>query len=282
MDKIFTWATHIFDPIHYFWESKRTQGFVAGILVLVFLVVLLAVEINRRDLAPAWMSWFTVDSHYYAVNLAFSLVLIIEVIHLVFTVPCSISRAVGTQFEILALIMLRGAFKELANFPEPITILGHMESVNRILAASFGALAVFALLGLYRRISRPEEEIKKDILFRFVAAKKIVALTLLGIFIWMGLQEALLTFQGHKGLEFFPDFYTVLIFADILLVLIAERYQPKFRSVFRNSGFVLATLLIRLALSAPPYYREVLGLASAIYALALSITYNRFYAPRQK
>lgn len=279
MEKIFTWATHTFDPIHYFWESKRTQAFVAGILVAVFLAAMAAVELNRRGWAPEWMSWFSHDSHYYAINLAFSLVLILEVIHLVFTVPCSISRAVGSQFEILTLIMLRGAFKQLSHFEEPISIIGHLEPVHEILAASFGALAIFALLGIYRRFSKPEEEIRSDVLFRFVAAKKIVALGLLAIFVWMGLKDAWLNIHGHHTAEFFPRFYTVLIFSDILLVLIAERYQPKFRSVFRNSGFVLATLLIRLSLSAPPYYREILGLASGVYALLLTLTYNKFYAP---
>ena len=281
MDKIYTLATHAFDPIHQFWESKRTQSFVAGVLVVVFLAALLGVELNRRDLAPEWLSWFTADSHFYAVNLAFSLVLLIEVVHLVFTVPCSISRSVGTQFEILALILLRGAFKKLSAFPEPITVVGHMAPVQEILAASFGALAIFAMLGLYRHFCRPEEDIRSDRLFRFVAAKKIVALALLGIFIWMGALDAWLAFRGLPGVEFFPDFYTVLIFSDILLVLIAGRFQPKFRSVFRNSGFVLSTLIIRLALSAPPYYREVLGLASITYALLLTMTYNRFYAPKK-
>lgn len=281
MDKIFTLATHVFDPIHQFWESRRTQAFVAGILVVVFLAALLGVELNRRGLAPEWLSWYTATSHFHAVDLAFSLVLIVEVVHLVFTVPCSISKALGTQFEILALIMLRSAFKELKAFSEPISIVGHMDAVHEILAASFGALAIFALLGLYRHFCRPDEDIRKDKLFRFVAAKKIVALVLLGIFVRMGFEHIRLPLMGLPSSGFFPDFYTVLIFSDILLVLIAGRYQPRFRNVFRNSGFVLATLFIRLALAAPPYYQEVLGLASIVYALLVALTYNRFYAPKK-
>ena len=56
----------------------------------------------------------------------------------------------------------------------------------------------------------------------------------------------------HTGedMRFFETIYTVLIFADIALVLISQRYMPSFHAVFRNSGFVIGTLMMRLALSA--------------------------------
>lgn len=280
MQGMLSLITYAFDPLHHVWELRRTQRAIASGLVAAFLAALLCVELNRRGLLPASMAWFTHTSHFYAVDLAFTLVLVLEVVHLVFALPCSISRSVGTQFEILALILIRSAFKKLSAFDEPITLLGHLGPLYEIVAAGAAALVVFALLGIYRRQLHSEEEIKSDLLFRFVAAKKLVALLMLGTFVGMGVRNGVTWLGGGTPGDFFQDFYTVLIFADILLVLVAQRYQPRFRSVFRNSGFVLVTLLIRLALTAPPYVAELMGVGAAVYALGLAWVYNRYYLPR--
>lgn len=278
IDRLFTWIHNIFDPLHHLWESDRTQRGVAGALMGVFLLTLTAIELKRRGLLPQSIDLLPSDSHFYAVNVAFTLVLALEVISLVFTLPCSISKAVGKQFEILALILLRGSFKNLIDLPEPIELSGHLEPVLHIAAGGAGALAIFALLGVYRRMQRPDDEMRRGAhLLRFVGAKKLVALGLLGVLGWMAVDVSVKTYLDLPHLPFFDGFYTVLIFADILLVLIAQRYQPRFRSVFRNSGFVLATLLIRMALTAPAYWDSVIGIGAAVYAMLLALVYNKFY-----
>lgn len=281
MDRLFTIVTFIFDPLHYHWERESTQKTVAAILIAFFLLALGAIELNRQGWAPSWMSWFSYTSHFEAVNLAFGFVLILEVISLIFILPCSLSKAVGKQFEILALILMRGTFKQLSYFPEPIHVVGNEDFVMRIAADGMGALIIFALLGIYKILQRPDDEFKKgEAIFRYVAAKKLVALGLLVIFAGLSVQHTLLYFRGGETPEFFPAFYTVLIFSDILLVLIAQRFLPHFRAVFRNSGFALATLFIRLALTAPVYYNAVLGVGAAVYALLLTLVYNSFYTTK--
>jgi len=279
MHTIYEWTTYIFDPLHHFWEHDRTQRAVAGFLVLVFILALGTIELKRQGVLTGPFSEMVPTSHYMAINLAFTLVLLLEVISLIFTLPCSISKAVGKQFEILALIMLRNAFKTLAEFPEPITITGHEQELWIILSDGGGAIVIFGLLGLYTLLRRNlEETLKKGggSLFRFVAAKKMVALIMLGTFVGMGIQNGLFFLNGEKTFNFFQSFYTVLIFSDILLVLIAQRFLPEFKAVFRNSGFALATLLIRLALTAPPYYNVAIGIASALFACLLTLVYNTF------
>ena len=68
----------------------------------------------------------------------------------------------------------------------------------------------------------------------------------------------------------------MLIFADFLLVFISLRYSGGFHVLFRNSGFALGTVVIRVALSAPIYYKVGLGLSSMIFVLGLTWAYNRF------
>lgn len=280
MDSIYKLVTYAFDPLHQFWERESTERAVAGVLVVVFTLALLVIEFKRQGWISGPLAAYVPTSHYMAINLAFTLVLILEVISLIFTLPCSISKAVGKQFEILALILLRSAFKTLADFPEPITITGHEQELWIIISDGGGAVAIFALLGVYTLLRRHLDESMHGgpPLFKFVAAKKIVALSLLFIFIGMGVKNGIHFIKGEETFNFFRSFYTVLIFSDIMLVLISQRFSPRFHAVFRNSGFALATLLIRIALTAPPYYNVLIGIISAVFACLLTLVSNTFYS----
>jgi hypothetical protein len=280
MNLILNGFTRLFDPARQFWEKETTHKTVSGMLVLTFLLALGAIELNRQGLLPDSLGNTIPKSHYMAINLAFTLVLILEVLGMIFTLPGSLSRALGKQFEILALIFLRNAFKELAVLPEPISLSHHHEVLWHILSYGFGAVAIFALLGIYTKMLKKLDETLASgpSLDRFIAAKKAVALVILVIFCGMGLYNGQLFFTGKPVFHFFQYFYTILIFSDILLVLIAQSFLPEFPAVFRNSGYALATLLIRLSLTAPAYYNVLIGLSSLVLAILLTLVYNQFYA----
>ncbi len=279
MDFLFERFTYIFDPLHHFWEHERMHRRFALGLIVVFLGALLGIELNRQGLLPATLAVHTPTNHFHAVNLAFTLVLILEVVSLIFTLPCSFSKSVGKQFEILSLILLRDAFKELSHFPEPITVGADLTPVYHILGYGFGALAVFALLGVYYRVqpAKKQDMVMTHDLFRFVDSKKGIALLLLGTFVTLGLGNLYNKLAGLPHVDFFPVFYTLLIFTDILVVLISQCFRPSFHAVFRNSGYALSTLFIRLALAAPPMYDVVLGLVAVLFAIALTLAWTRVF-----
>lgn len=279
MNFIYERITYIFDPLHHFWEHEKIHKKISFALVIFFLIALFVIELERLGVLPDQWSRFVPSNHFYSVQYAFTVVLILEVISLIFTLPCSFSRSVGKQFEILALILMRNAFKELAEFPEPIVFIGNEPAVLRILSDGFGALLIFALLGLYYYMQSQsktgDDGVYKNDIFMFVAAKKGIALILLGFFVVMGVNSAFLTFTGQEHTDFLYDFYTVLILADILVVLISQCYHPSFFWIFRNSGYALSTLLIRLALAAPPYYNVLMGVAAAAFAILLTMICGR-------
>lgn len=278
MDRLFEYITYIFDPLHHFWEHERLHRRLALVLVFVFLVGLGFIELNRQGLLPNMLAAHTPTNHFHAVNLAFTLVLILEVVSLIFTLPCSFSKSVGKQFEILSLILLRDAFKELSAFSEPITVV-EITPVLHILGYGFGALVVFALLGIYYRVQPVKKQdmgLPHD-LFRFVAAKKGIALVILAVFAILGLTNVYNQFTGLPHIDFFPVFYTLLIFTDILLVLISQCFRPSFHAVFRNSGYALSTLFIRLALAAPPMYDVALGIVAGLFAITLTLAWTRVF-----
>lgn len=277
MNFLFERITYIFDPLQHLWEHDKIHKKISFALVVFFLLALLLIELKRSGLLPPSLTAFVPNNHFYAVQYAFTVVLILEVISLVFTLPCSFSRSVGKQFEILSLILLRNAFKELAEFPEPVTFLGNETAVLHILSDGFGALLIFALLGLYYYIQAKafDDGMKKGDIFMFVAAKKGIALILLISFLLMGLNSTLLTLSGQEHTDFLHSFYTLLILTDILVVLISQCFHPSFFTIFRNSGFALSTLLIRLALAAPPFFNVLLGVAAASFAILLAMICGR-------
>ena len=79
-----------------------------------------------------------------------------------------------------------------------------------------------------------------------------------------------------KYLHSFKTFYTVLIFSDIVIVLIALRYTLNYFKIFRYSAFVLATILIRVSLSTKTYYDVIIGIVAALFVLVLTYAYNYF------
>ena len=117
-------------------------------------------------------------------------------------------------------------------------------------------------------------------LYGFVAAKKGIALILLGIFAIMGIRSAIGTVTGTATSEFFHEFYTLLILTDILVVLISQCFQPSFYAIFRNSGFALSTLIIRIALAAPPFFNVLLGLAAALLAILLTLVSRTLFGKK--
>lgn len=222
--------------------------------------------------------------HFYTIQVAFGALLLSEVIGLVFALTRSVANALGQQLEILSLILLRGSFEELIHFDEPVqweweglvrTVGGN--PILHLIADAVGALAVFVLLGFYYRLQK-HQPISKAATDRegFVTAKNTVGLGLLGGYVLIGLGGLKQLLNGNRPFLCFEAFYTLLIFCDVLIVFISIRYTSTYRVVFRNSAFAVATVLIRLALSARPYFNVLIGVAAAAFSVALTLAYNAF------
>lgn len=265
----------LYDFLYENWEGEKSQKWQANLLVAVFLFALIMIELSRQEILPT--SFHIPKNHFYAVKLAFDLLLTLEVLGLIFNLASSVANSMGKQFEILSLILLRQSFKEFVHFEEPIAWIYVKVSIVFILSDALGALLIFALLSLFYKMQKHRKITKDaDDLASFVAAKKIVALNLLLAFIMIGFYDVCLWKTSGKMFNFFEVFYTVLIFSDILLVLISLRYNSTFSIVFRNSGFAVATVIIRLALTAPPFYNVGLGVSSVALSIALTYIYNNF------
>nr|MEE4267821.1 hypothetical protein [Candidatus Krumholzibacteria bacterium] len=268
----------LFDRLEHAWENRRTVAILANFLIVIFLVELALIGLKNMGGLPAFLQPFVKSSNYfYAVNLAFTMLLVFEVIELVFSMAHSVAESVGKQFQILSLILLRASFKEFSYLDYPINWDHINDTLYHILSDAAGALLLFFLLGFYGRMMR-HQPITSDAgsQVRFVVAKKVLALGLLAVYGAVGVQALHQWVTTATTPPFFQTFYTILIFADFLLVFISLRYTASYFVLFRNSGFALSTVVIRIALTAPPYYSAGLGLCAMLLALGITGSYNRF------
>ena len=210
-------ADRIFDPLESFWEGKRFHSFLRYFFVLSFLAALVLIELQRQNLLPPGRFNFIPGNHFYAVAFVFNLLLVIEVVSLVFSLAHSTCNALGKQFEILSLILLRSSFKEFIYFSEPLVWSSFSQPIFHILNDAGGAFLIFIFLGFYyrmqkhRRITKSQEDLD-----HFISAKKALALMLLFVFIVLGGINLFDQIFLHGEHNFFTVFYTILIFSDIL------------------------------------------------------------------
>lgn len=279
--KLIDSISRLMDRLEKLFESSKNISILGTILALSFIFGVLAVELNIRGFVPGFLERLIPTKHLVIIAQVFTLVLCFEVISLIFSFVHSVTISMGKQIEVLSLVLLREVFKEFSYFSEPIEWVQAKPFLFPMISSALGALILFIILGFYYRIyqARP---ITSDIeeTRNFIKIKKNIAFFLLLSFITIIIYEAMLYIQtGHPN-KAFETFYTVLIFSDILIILVSMRYSTSYLITFRNSGFAVATVFIRLALMSPPPYSALLGIGSALFVMGISLNY-KYYKPSE-
>ncbi|MEL6268813.1 MAG: hypothetical protein AAFU54_20705 [Chloroflexota bacterium] len=265
------------DYLEDLWEQVVMKRVAGSFLVIVYLGMIGAIELNRRGLMLPGLAEWLPESHFFAVEFTFTLLLITEVVSLIFGLSRSFSRSVGIQLEILSLILLRDTFKVFTEFSEPLQWEAVRGSLSTMVADAAGALAIFVIIGIYYSVqtSRSITKDEKD-QEMFIAYKKLIALGLIVTFTIIGIDDLLRSITGRETFPFFDSFYTILIFTDVLMVLLSMRFSISYAVTFRNFGYAIVTIFIRLALVAPTIIGVGIGIGTALFALGMAVAYNRF------
>lgn len=278
MNPVLRLSNRFFDAFESWWESPDARRDVAYVLIGSFLASLFVIELNRRGWLPPSLAASLSTNHFVAIDVAFTLFLVVELIGLVVGLATSVGKTAGKQFEVFSLILLRRSFKELDQFQvEPLrwTFDTGRDAVQLIVVDATAALVIFLTLGLFYTLQKHQPITQTDVQQRyFVSQKKMVSNVLLAVLAGLGAYAVVGPFVLDDVLPFFDTFYTVLIFTDILIVLISLRYSATYHVVFRNSGYAAATVMIRLALAGPRYLGAALGVGAALFNLGVAAAYN--------
>lgn len=260
----------IYDKCEARWHSIQASKMISNLVVSFFFVGIMITLLSHYHVITYQVGKF------FAIELAFSILLISEILGLVFILTHSVADSVGKQFEIISLILLRDAFKEMGHLPLDITWnTATLMELLPLMTDAVGAVIIFLIIGLFYKVqlhvritNNPQEQI------RFILLKKSVANILLMVFLSICIYDIIDFFITNEYQNTFNVYYTILIFADILILIISLRYSNLYIHLFRYSSFALATVIIRLSLSAPKFYNVLLSVSAGLFVLMVTNIYN--------
>ena len=235
-------------------------------------------------------------SPLHAVYTPFSVILFYEVILLVFALATSHTGEVAKQYQIISLIVVRGVFKDIGGFHDLENWLAEPAAVKAVLFDMGGAVLMFLIVtgfNLLRHVT-PKMPTHRN-LAGFIQLKKSVAVLLLVVLVtlallnlasWAGLVEQLPALLAPPPVDvdlfFFPRFFEFMIFTDVFPLIVSLAYYDRYEHVFRNAGFVISTVLLRVSLSTPKPYDVALSLSAMLYGLAVLGVFACFTAIERK
>jgi len=277
LKRFLTYTNSLYEKLKLLWESKGSLRLTSTILVVAFIACSLLSVLVIKNYINLGIFNEPFKNPFFSIEIVFTILLITELFGLIFMLPKSVAKSVGKQFELLSLIFLRDGFKEFSYIASDFSLQSLKEPLINMAFYGFGAIAIFTILGftykLQKHIKLTETEDSQE---QFIRFKKLLALFLLIAFAIVGFLDIQALVTTGKYLHSFKTFYTVLIFSDIIIVLIALRYTLNYYKIFRYSAFVLATILIRISLSVKPFYDVIIGVIAALFILVLTLAYNYF------
>ncbi len=257
-------------------DSVRKFAIVAAVVGFFAHLSLWALD-NSGRIVVAGDSAELVQSPLSALYTPFSILLTYEVYQLIRTIPESFSSSVGKQYEIATLLVVRDILKRL---PEVDGSDGWSvgDDVSFLLVECAAFLALFYTALTYYNMRKHEDvnhQVSDDVSV-FILTKKAIAIFMLVIFVIIALTSVTgwiaAVQEGGGSVDrtiFFLDFFTFLILADILILLISYWFYTDFRNLARNTGFVLSTVIIRVAISAAGVSSMILFTLSGILGIAI-------------
>ena len=154
-----------------------------------------------------------------------------------------------------------------------------------------GVLALYYLIHLFNngQLRLPSKPINPK-LESFVASKKAVSLILLPLLIftsiYTGVNWIYDMFFNHIGTDinsiFYNEFFSILILADVFILLLSFQYTERYSQLIRNTGFVICTILIRLSFGASGLTNVALIISSAVFGLLILTIYNIRENPKKE
>lgn len=229
-----------------------------------------------------------------AIYTPFSFILVYEVYLLIHYLPKSFTIYISKQYEIITLIIIRRLFKDLSTLSlssDWFEIKYDLQFTYDIVAS---ILLFFLIYQFYKQSKKRYPSAKKsavqsESISRFIKIKKVLATFLVPVLIVVAIYSFinwcintinpgannLVTFQNINNI-FFEQFFTVLIIADVILLLFSFFHTDEFHKVIRNSGFIISTILIRLSFSVSGLLNTILILSAIIFGLLILIIHNKF------
>ena len=279
------WVEKLFFRIFSEGNKNVIERITINVSVAGFIIHLLLILGKNYDLFHSPMDNLLLADPISAIYTPFSIILIYEIYLLVHYLPRSFTTSVSKQFEIISLIIIRRIFGDIPHIELASSWFNTAENLQLIYDL-VGILVLFFLIYLFNR-SRSKIIPSKltTNLKRFVNSKRAVSLILLPVLIitstytlysWIQTQffSASVITSFELNAIFYNEFFTILILADVFILLLSFQYTERYSQLIRNTGFVICTILIRLSFGTDGLTNVVLIVSSVAFGLLVLRIYQ--------
>jgi hypothetical protein len=283
MNRILQSSGSYFDSFFNAKKVRKVELLILRVAVIAFLLHLIVIFLGNN------FTYFKHFQHSYlkAIYTPFSFILFYEVILLVIIIPKSISEFIGKQFEVITLITLRSFFHDIADLDLKNSINLNNHEFISLLYDLGASLLMLAFTILYYKIyqNNRKSEIQGE-LNDFINIKKLVSLSMIlvlmllsvsSLFNWSKeMLHALQLDQNYPdpNTVFYADFFSIMIFVDVLLLIISFIYHFSFFTIFRNASFIITTILIRMSLTIEKPMNYILIMIGFLFAILSFYLYS--------
>ncbi len=274
--------------------KEKSERAILWIALVSFVIHLLIIELVHFDIIHISEPSNLLLNPIAAIYTPFSFILVYEVYLLIYYLPKSYSTYISKQYEIVALLIIRRLFKDLSD----LSLSSNWFNIKNDLQFTYDLLASIILFYLiylfhiqrakaYRYIESYKN--RSSSISKFIVAKKGIATALVPILMIVALYSFLtwsidlinpienkaVSFKNINNI-FFEQFFTILIIADVILLLFSFFHTDEFHKVIRNSGFIISTILIRISFSVDGIVNNILIVSAILFGLSMLYIHNKF------
>ena len=283
MSKLLDISSNYFDAYFNPDKIRKVELLILRLAIFSFLLHLFIIFLGNN------VVYFKNFQHSYlkAIYTPFSFILFYEVFLLVIIIPKSISEFIGKQFEVITLITLRSFFHDIADLDLIRAIDINNPFFVRLLYDLAAALIMLGFTILYYRIYQKNSVIEQTSeLTNFIGIKKLVSLgmilvllllSIISLYQWGSQMIDALRINSNypnPNTVFYIDFFSIMIFVDVLLLIVSFMYHFSFFTIFRNASFIITTILIRISLTIDKPMNYIVVLIGFLFSIIAFYLYS--------
>ena len=263
---------------------RRVEKYILYLASVGFVIHLSLIFLNNYNLVDlSIINSNLLSNPISALYTPFSFILVYEAFLLIYYIPRSFTTAVGKQYEIISLIVIRKIFGDIPLIDLNENWIENSDNLQLIYDL-LGILIIFFLIYLFRKTkdNLPVKSVSEK-LDRFIASKKLVSVILLPIlvviclislFSWYNGVFITNSFDENLNYLFFNEFFTLLILVDVFILLLSFQYTERYSQLIRNTGFIISTILLRLSFAVSGLTSILLIISGIIFGLLILLIYN--------
>ncbi len=280
-------GSNIFDRIFSEDNRKKIESFTIWSATIGFIIHLSLVMLNNYSIVNIGNESLLLTNPISAIYTPFSIILYYEIFLLIYYLPRSFTTSILKQFEIISLIVIRRIFYDIPKLDLETNNWFENADNMQITYDLICILILFFLIYLFNYVKSNIDN-KKGVknIDKFVDSKKIISIVLIpvmivlfcfGIYNWysIGMDSNFASSFYYVNEVFYNTFFSILIIADVFILLLSFLYTERYSQIMRNTGFIICTILIRLSFSSTGLTNLLLIISSVLFGLLILKIYSQ-------